>query len=526
MVAQNGLPAKWEEETHSTGLTARAGLPLCLELMAVLALPEMITEEIGLRPDQGWADIQHIASLTMLKLAGGDCVTDLKYLEADEGWCELLECFETHRLQGDTQEEIESRMRRGGERTHPSETAVRDYLEDVEPDDVTLKAEGGQGAEIPEPSEALEGLRKVAAVPVQVAGPEESLETATLDIDATIIESQNRSARKTYQGETGYQPMTVFWYERRQIPFSEFRDGNCPAAWRVEAVLEEAIDHLPDEVEEIRMRSDTAGYETDLLKHMAEGELGPCGVIRFAVGVDITDAFKQSCLEVDKDDWIAEQLPVDEDDPDSERTYQTGREYAQVPFVPDWLGYTKRDLGLRFIAIREPLDSPSGLEGQEDDDPDEPSCPAMQFETEGYKITGLVTNRDGALSEIVDWYYERCGYSEQVHSECKEDLGGAPLPSADHFQANAAWWQNTILAYNLKQLLQRVCVPSNSEPLRRLKALRFRMLNVPGRIVRHARRYTIRVPEDHPSLPLIKEARERIGYFQRGPPTPWLKPAG
>jgi hypothetical protein len=39
---------------------------------------------------QGWADSQMVMSLVLINLAGGDCVDDLKILEADEGFCTIF----------------------------------------------------------------------------------------------------------------------------------------------------------------------------------------------------------------------------------------------------------------------------------------------------------------------------------------------------------------------------------------------------------------------------------------------------
>jgi len=55
---------------------------------------------------------------------------------------------------------------------------------------------------------------------------------------------------------------------------SEFRDGNVPAGYEQLRVLEEAARLLPAGVTKLYLRSDTAGYQHDLLKYCAEGLLG------------------------------------------------------------------------------------------------------------------------------------------------------------------------------------------------------------------------------------------------------------
>ncbi|MFB6373882.1 MAG: hypothetical protein ABEN55_12410 [Bradymonadaceae bacterium] len=85
MLAQICLPLNYEAEQNSTGLTAWAGLPVFLALMTTAGLPAELMDKVGLRPDQGWSDIQQVATLVLLKLAGGDCITDGEQMEADDG---------------------------------------------------------------------------------------------------------------------------------------------------------------------------------------------------------------------------------------------------------------------------------------------------------------------------------------------------------------------------------------------------------------------------------------------------------
>ena len=45
---------------------------------------------------------------------------------------------------------------------------------------------------------------------------------------------------------------------------------------------------------------------------------------------------------------------------------------------------------------------------------------------------------------------------------------------------------------------------------RRLKAVRFALIALPGRVMRHARRLIIRLSRDHPSYALLLRARQNI----------------
>src|SRR5215472_11039452 len=87
---------------------------------------------------------------------------------------------------------------------------------------------------------------------------------------------------------------------------------------------------------------------------------------------------------------------------------------------------------------------------------------------------------------------ERCGMSEEAHSVLKEDLAGGQMPS-NLFGANAAWWTISILAHNLNVLMKRLILGIDWMP-RRMNALRFALINLPGRVISHARRLAIRSP--------------------------------
>ena len=61
----------------------------------------------------------------------------------------------------------------------------------------------------------------------QAAG--QALKIATIDQDATIIESHKAAAYCHYAEGRGYQPMVAVWAEADLVLADEFRDGNVPA---------------------------------------------------------------------------------------------------------------------------------------------------------------------------------------------------------------------------------------------------------------------------------------------------------
>jgi len=184
---------------------------------------------------------------------------------------------------------------------------------------------------------------------------------------------------------------------------------------------------------------------------------------------------------------------------------KTAQEWAEVCFVPAAICHSKKDPVYRYVATRELLGQPElpGMEGQI-------TLPfqTLTMEAKRYKIFGIVTNRDIEGSELVDWLHKRCGKSEEAHAVMKEDLAGGRLPSAD-FGENAAWWGIMILAFNLNAAMKQL-VLKGSWVTKRIKALRFSLINLPGRILLHARQLVVRLAKGHPSLEVLLAARQRI----------------
>ena len=69
------------------------------------------------------------------------------------------------------------------------------------------------------------------------------------------------------------------------------------AGWQLR-VLKDSLQHLPSGVSKVMMRSDSAGYQKDLLRYCAEGRDERFGVIEFCVGVGVMPEFKAAVKEV------------------------------------------------------------------------------------------------------------------------------------------------------------------------------------------------------------------------------------
>jgi len=498
-MAQGVLPYNYEEERNDGGMTALAGLPIYLDLASVLGVADCIRAHVHVRETgQGWTDEQAVLSLMLLNLAGGDCVDDIRILEKDEGFCKVLGRVETKGLTRKERRVMERRWRKEHHRTVPSPSALFRYLEAFHDPEEERKREEGK-AFIPAPNEHLQGLPKANrdfVASIQRRHPERE---ATLDTDATLVETQKKEALFSYEGYKAYQPFNVWWAEQGLVLHTEFRDGNVPAGYEQLRVLQEAIEMLPEGVKKVYLRSDTAGYQHDLLRYCEKGENKRFGRIEFAIGVDVTKEFKKAVAEVEKSEW----KPFWKEIKGEKR--KTTAEWAEVCFVPNAIARSKKDPVYRYLAIRELLEQPElpGMEGHV-----ELPFPSMNMDKKRYKVFGYVTNRDLGGNELINWLHKRCGKSEEAHSIMKEDLAGGKLPSSA-FGENAAWWWIMILAFNLNSAMKQ-WVLQGSWVTQRMKAIRFSLIGLPGRVVKHARGLIVRLVKHHPSLAVLVNARRRI----------------
>ena len=80
----------------------------------------------------------------------------------------------------------------------------------------------------------------------------------------------------------------------------------------------------------------------------------------------------------------------------------------------------------------------------------------------------------------------------------KEDLAGGKFPLED-FGENAAWWWMMILALNLNQAMKRL-VLGKKWVSKRLKAIRFSLINLPVRVIERSRGLIVRLSKNHPGF--------------------------
>jgi hypothetical protein len=502
MVTQGELGFKYEEDRQGEGMTGLAGMGLYLDLACRSGLVRSIERHVkARRGGQGWTDAEMVLSLMMLNLVGGECVEDVNRLESDKGFSALMGKAVSRGLSGKGRRGLKRRWRKDKTRSVPSSSAIFRYLAEFHDADQEGLREPGK-AFIPKPNEGLKGLCRANRDLVGFVQHNRPEPTATLDMDATLVETDKSDALWCYKGYRAYQPFNTWWAEQGVVLHTEFRDGNVPAGFEQKGVLEAAIACLPEGVKKVRMRSDTAGYQHELLRYCEREDDKRCGRIEFTVGCDVTPEFKKAVGEIAEEEWNV----LMKRERGVERR-ETGRQWAEVCFVPNAVGHSKDGPGYRYVAIREPMQDQlllPGLEGYERALPFQ----SMIKDRVRYKVFGIVTNLDWDGQALIEWHYERCGRSEQAHRVMKEDLAGGRLPSGD-FGENAAWWWIMVLALNLNAALKAL-VLGEGWVAKRMKAMRFYLINIPARVIGRSRQLSLRLNAADPAYDWLVSIRAKI----------------
>ena len=499
IMTQSALPFQYQTEKTDSGLTGFAGLPLYLDLARQSGFVQYISQTLKTKT-RGWTDAEMILSLILLNLAGGDCISDIERLEQDAGFRTLLMQFSTHGMKRKERRAFEKRWRKEKSRGLPSNAAIHRYLPKFHSAEEEAKRVEGT-AFIPEPNANLITLMSLNQPLIACIQQQSPSSVATLDQDATLTNTYKRNALYCYKGFKAYQPFNTFWAEHGMLLHSEFRDGNVNAGFEQLRILKETLSLLPSDVNHAYLRSDSVGYQEDLIRYCAEGNDPRFGVIPFAIAARVSAGIKKEAQSLDEKHWH----PIYQEDADGTKI-KTNQEWVDICFVPEWAVRSKASY--RYLAIREVM-KPVKTKG--DEEPDLP-FQTMTSDRVTYKLFAVVTNRDMDGSDLIQWHRKRCGKSEHVHSTQKEGLAGGQLPS-NLFGANAAWWAIMVLSFNLNRLMQIAVLPKDLKESK-MKALRFHIIQLPGRVIHHARQVFVRV-ESH-CCELLQLIRGKIAKVRSG----------
>ena len=187
------LPFELEEELGAPRFTSFSGLPLVVEALRACGGQRAIEQGPPTRPrhrERGLSDAQMAESFCLLLAAGGECIDDFESLRDDVGLSDMV----------------------GYEL--PSPTRAKEYLYAFDEGMELSAAQGAQqglfGGKVACERGPIEALAAAVRASLRAAQIEAPCREATIDLDASIIESEKREAAATYTGQRGYQPTLAY----------------------------------------------------------------------------------------------------------------------------------------------------------------------------------------------------------------------------------------------------------------------------------------------------------------------------
>jgi len=314
----------------------------------------------------------------------------------------------------------------------------------------------------------LEGLDRVRDKINERVLKKDGIEEYTLDADATEIIGEKTDALFTYNGNKGYMPMLGFLYENPVCLLDEFREGNVAPAFGQKEFYLRCKERMPRGKRIGSYRGDSASYQSGLFNQLEEDG------VKYGITADQGKAVRSAIGLIPSGDW-------------KEPVKGCGYELAETVHC---MNETKR--AFRLVVKRE-MRRQWGL-----------------FEEEGpYFYHAVATNwleEEKSTEEVLKWHNQR-GQAENFNKELKIGFGMERMPCGQTY-ANAVFFRIGVLAYNLFIGFKRLSCPG-SWMKQTIATFRWKMVQVAGRIVRHAGETVLKLMIDLENLEFFKGIRRK-----------------
>jgi hypothetical protein len=319
-----------------------------------------------------------------------------------------------------------------------------------------------------------------------------------LDIDSSLVEvhSENKDGTgPTYKGGFGFNPMLATADATGEVLAALLRPGNAGTTTVADhlAILDAAVAQLPEAIaaghrlgddaslvrRQVRVRTDSAGCSS--------GFVWGCRVrnIGFAVVARSNEQVHAAISKALGDDkrWSPARRQDGEE-----------RQGAAVAELTDVVDLSSWPEGTRLIVRREPL---------------HPGAQQTLFPSLAYRYWGHYTDAEG---DPVSLDVAMRAHAHVEHSIRRlRDSGFERFPFVD-LDANRAWLALVCFADALVRWFQLLCCGgrlASAEP----KTLRWSLWHCPGRLVRSAGRWVVRILDGWPSADILVEAYRRVALL-------------
>ena len=323
-----------------------------------------------------------------------------------------------------------------------------------------------------DPATGGKGLAGLGLVRDEINGrilKREGIEEYTLDVDATFVAGEKRDAHWSYLKEKGYMPMLGFLYEPGICLHEEFREGNeAPAAGQL-AFYEACKKRVTAGKRIGCYRADSASYQSEVINALENDK------VWWAITARQDAAVKAIIMDIPEAAW-------------HEPEPGCGFEVAETVHAMNGT-----QTSFRLIVKREVRRQGELFDG-----------------VAGYFHHAVASNwpeEKKNAYDVLAWHNQR-GQAENFNKELKSGFGMERMPCGQAC-ANAVWFRIGVIAYNLFIGFKRLACPE-SWGRHTIATFRWRMIQMAGRIVRHAGRVILKLAVSAEKLALMHNIRQKI----------------
>jgi hypothetical protein len=289
------------------------------------------------------------------------------------------------------------------------------------------------------------------------AGPKEG--PLTIDLDSTICETYGTKkaggSRFTYTHVRGYHPLLAVLPSTGEVLHAQLRGGPAHTAHGAQRFIAQTVSRVREagHAGELTLRADAGFYSEKMVAICRRKK------VRFSIGLPLHKGLAARIAALPETAW----QPIGYVFP--------GAAVAELPYT----AFGKHGVPVRLIVRRVP---PS------------PGSQLALFAT--YRYHAFICDREGdTLALEAD--HRRHAEIENVIRDLKYGVGLNHMPSGK-FGANAAWLALQVMAHNLGRWVGQLA----GTPRMTTTTLRTRLLSLPGRITRSARRLRLALPTTWP----------------------------
>jgi hypothetical protein len=319
----------------------------------------------------------------------------------------------------------------------------------------------------------------------------------TIDLDTTDVEvygSKKRGVAYNHQGQRVGRPHVAGWAETEIVLAADLGDGTDDPRATAPGLLRRALACLPAAARagRVALRAD-AGYFAGQLARAAHDEK-----IAFAIGAKRIAPLWRLLAGLAEDDWH-DAIEMD------------GAQVAVAGYCPEWWPADTRLLIRRVLLDPAQVSADPRSRRRRTLHPDQRSLPFPELAQQPaiYAYSFILTNLDvssPARAAAAEHWYRHRTTVENIFRDSKLGAALRHLPSG-YPQVNLAWMWGALLAANMAAWLHQLTATALGEDIvhghgvrggkAMIATLRWRLIAVPGRLVRHARHLILRLPPGH-----------------------------